>query len=473
MLDLPDFSQARVLVAGDLMLDRYWYGATCRISPEAPVPVVRVEEEEHRPGGAANVAMNIAILGGRVCLLGLVGDDEQGRSLERLLEKTGVECCFERPVGHPTITKLRVVSRQQQLLRLDFENGFPEQAGRHLTELYRRHLEEVEVVVLSDYAKGTLQDTRGLVRLGREAGKTVLVDPKQSDFSAYHGASLITPNLAELETVVGECRTEAVLVERGMALIAAHQLGALLITRGEKGMTLLRPNEEPRHMPTHAREVYDVTGAGDTVISALAIGLAAGLPLPTATQLANHAAGVVVGKLGTAAVTLDELDLAIHGQQVTHRGLVTEEELLTLRQTAQLRGETLVFTNGCFDILHAGHVAYLEEASRLGDRLVVAVNTDQTVRELKGPDRPVNRLERRMAVLAALACVDWVVPFSEPTPERLICALRPDLLVKGGDNDPERIPGAACVRRTGGQVRVLSYLDHCSTTGIIRSIRTP
>jgi len=471
MIDLPDFSRARVLVAGDVMLDRYWYGATGRISPEAPVPVVRVEEEEHRPGGAANVAVNVAALGGRASVLGLVGDDEQGRSLEQLLQRAGVNCRFAKTADAPTITKLRVLSRHQQLIRLDFESGFPQQAGEGLLESYRRSLDDVDVVVLSDYAKGTLHDIPELVRLAREAGKRVLVDPKQTDFSAYRGADLVTPNLAELEAVVGRCDSEEQLVERGSRLLEQHGLGALLVTRGEKGMTLLGAGEAPRHMPTHAREVYDVTGAGDTVISALAASLGAGLPLPSATQVANHAAGVVVGKLGTAAVSVDELQAALYEHQVTHRGVVNEDELMRLRLAARARGESLVFTNGCFDILHAGHVAYLEQASRLGDRLVVAVNVDETVRQLKGADRPVNTLERRMAVLAALACVDWVVPFSEETPERLICRLQPELLVKGGDNDPDQIPGARCVRESGGQVLVMSYVDSCSTTGIIKEIR--
>jgi D-beta-D-heptose 7-phosphate kinase/D-beta-D-heptose 1-phosphate adenosyltransferase len=473
MIDLPDFSLARVLVAGDVMLDRYWHGDTGRISPEAPVPVVRVDAEELRPGGAANVAVNIANLGGKVCVLGLVGDDEQGRSLGRLLQGVGVECCFERHPGYPTITKLRVVSRQQQLIRLDFENGFPEMAGQGLLEAFRQRLETVAVVVLSDYAKGTLHDIRGFVQAGRQAGKTVLVDPKQEDFSAYRGASVVTPNQAELEAVVGRCPDESTLVQKGTRLIDEHDLGAMLVTRGERGMTLLQRGEEPRHMPTHAREVYDVTGAGDTVISVLAAGLAAGLSLPTATQVANHAAGVVVGKLGTATVSVEELQAALQEHQVTRRGVVSEEELVALRHAARARGEAVVFTNGCFDILHAGHVTYLEQASRLGERLVVAVNVDETVRRLKGEDRPVNGLAQRMAVLAALACVDWVVPFQEETPERLICRLQPDFLVKGGDNDPDRIPGGGCVRASGGQVRVMGYVNSCSTTAIIRSIRDP
>ena len=288
-------------------------------------------------------------------------------------------------------------------------------------------------MVLSDYAKGTLTDLPDLIQRIRAAGKPVLVDPKQRDFTQYRGASLMTPNLAELEAMVGPCPDQADLEQRGMGLIQALELGALLVTRGEKGMSLLRPGRPPIHMPTRAQEVYDVTGAGDTVIAVLAASLAAGLSLPDATRLANHAAGLVVGKLGTATVSVPELEAAVHEHRMARRGLVSEDELMVLRQGARARGETLVFTNGCFDILHAGHVAYLEEASRLGNRLVVAVNVDETVRRLKGPGRPVNSLERRMAVLAALACVDWVVPFAEETPERLICRLRPDLLVRGGD----------------------------------------
>ena len=427
MIDLPDFSLTRVLVAGDVMLDRYWHGATARISPEAPVPVVRVEDEEHRPGGAANVARNIAALGGQACIVGLVGNDEPGGALAKLLKTTGVDCCFETTPSAPTITKLRIVSRQQQLIRLDFENAFPGEAEAGLLRRLGEQLADVDLVVLSDYAKGTLGNPQAWIQAARAAGKAVLVDPKRADIAAYRGADLLTPNMAEMEAVVGPCPDEATLVEKGMALLERHDFGALLVTRGEKGMTLLQQGEPPRHLPTHAREVFDVTGAGDTVISVLAAALAAGLPLYSATQLANHAAGVVVGKLGTASVSVDELQAALHEHQVTHRGVVGDTELMSLRQAARARGESVVMTNGCFDILHAGHVGYLEEASRLGDRLIVAVNVDETVRALKGADRPVNTLERRMAVLAALACVDWVVAFAEETPEQLICRLQPDL----------------------------------------------
>ncbi|EGW53174.1 bifunctional D-glycero-beta-D-manno-heptose-7-phosphate kinase/D-glycero-beta-D-manno-heptose 1-phosphate adenylyltransferase HldE [Candidatus Endoriftia persephone] len=470
-IEIPSFEQARILVVGDVMLDRYWHGEAVRISPEAPVPVVRVGEEEQRPGGAGNVALNVAALGSNAMLAGIIGDDEPGRMLGDILDAAGVDCRFEYLDGLPTITKLRVVSRHQQLIRLDFEDDFPAAGSELLLEACRAVIEEVDLLLLSDYAKGTLQDIQGLIELARQHGKPVLVDPKQQDFSLYRGATLLTPNLAEFESVVGPCRDQEELVSKGQALIRQHDLQALLITRGEQGMSLLQRDLEPRHMPTHAREVFDVTGAGDTVISVLAAGLGAGLSLELATHISNVAAGVVVGKLGTASVTVDELKAAMLEHQATHRGVVNEDGLLRLIGLARIQGESIVVTNGCFDILHPGHVTYLEEASRLGDRLVVAVNVDETVRQLKGENRPVNGLEHRMHVLAALACVDWVVPFSEETPERLICRLKPDFLVKGGDNDPDKIPGAACTREAGGEVRVLSYVEGVSTTRIVESIR--
>lgn len=469
-VDLPDFCSVRLLVVGDVMLDRYWHGGADRISPEAPVPVVRVHEEEVRAGGAGNVALNLATLGAHAVLYGLTGDDEAARALGEHLQERRVECRFEQHAGCPTITKLRVIGRHQQLIRLDFEEalcGF----RRVLPEGFDGALAAADLLILSDYGKGTLTEVQAFIAAARKAGKRVLVDPKGRDFRRYYGTTLITPNLAEFEAVTGPCTDDAQLVERGHALMEECALEGLLITRGEKGMTLFERGREVRHLAAHAREVFDVTGAGDTVISVLAAGLAAGMPLEAATHLANVAAGVVVAKLGTATASIDEIRHALSEEEVVHRGEVSEDDLMVAASSARGRGETVVFTNGCFDILHAGHVTYLEQASRLGDRLVVAVNVDQTVRDLKGPDRPVNDLARRMTVLAALECVDWVVPFSEPTPERLICRLKPDFLVKGGDNDPDAIPGGDCVRDNGGEVRVMSYVDSCSTTGLIADIR--
>jgi len=470
-IEIPDFSRARVLVVGDIMLDRYWVGATARISPEAPVPVVRVEDEFHRPGGAGNVALNVSALGAYGRVVSIVGEDEPARLLKAILGEHGVASSLITVPGLPTITKLRVVSRHQQLLRLDFEDTRAPLPADRLLDAVRAGMDDAGVVVLSDYAKGALRESEKMIELVRARGKAVLVDPKGGSFDRYRGATLLTPNLAELEAVVGECRDESEIAGRAQELVRDLGLDAILVTRGEHGMTLVPRDRQAWHLPTHAREVYDVTGAGDTVIGVLAAGMAAGMPLETAVRLANVAAGIVVGKLGTATVSSDELRHALHELPAERHGVVEEEDLAGMLVAARARGERIVLTNGCFDILHAGHVHYLEQASRLGDRLVVAVNTDDSVRRLKGPDRPVNPVESRMAVLAALGCVDWVVPFTEQTPERLICRLQPDVLVKGGDNDPEKIPGGRCVRSYGGEVRVLGFLEGCSTTRLIKSIR--
>lgn len=468
---IPNCESARVLVVGDVMLDRYWHGSTSRISPEAPVPVVRVEEAEERPGGAGNVALNIAALGARVSLLAVTGADEAARTLAGVLGSAGVRCLFQELPGVVTTTKLRVLSRHQQLIRLDFEGGLPGFQADSLLSPFGEVLQETEVVVLSDYGKGTLGAVQDLIQAARTARVPVLVDPKSRDFSVYRGATAVTPNFAEFEAVVGHCRSEEEMVTKGAALMTQHDLGALLITRGEQGMTLLRRDAPVLHLPAKAREVYDVTGAGDTVISALASALAAGEDLVQATAFANLAAGIVVGKLGTATVSIPEIRRALHQEGVVERGVLSEAQLLAAVEQARGRGERIVMTNGCFDILHAGHVAYLEEARRLGNRLIVAVNDDDSVRRLKGASRPINSLDHRMAVLAALQCVDWVVPFGEDTPERLICRVQPDCLAKGGDYRPEQVAGHDCVTAKGGKVVILDYREGHSTSNIIEQCR--
>ncbi|WP_031434865.1 bifunctional D-glycero-beta-D-manno-heptose-7-phosphate kinase/D-glycero-beta-D-manno-heptose 1-phosphate adenylyltransferase HldE [Methylomarinum vadi] len=471
-MQLPNYSTARVLVVGDLMLDRYWHGATSRISPEAPVPVVHVNQDEQRPGGAGNVALNIAALGAKVSLMGFAGADEAAQSLQQILKQAGVLCLFEQVADYPTITKLRVMSRHQQLIRLDFEDGFHRVDSDRLLHQCHAELTMAQVVVLSDYGKGTLNKVEQFIKLARMMKKLVLIDPKGSDFSIYRDATLITPNLSEFEAVVGRCDDEAQLVERGMNLLAELNLEGLLITRGEQGMTLLQREQEPLHLPTHAREVFDVTGAGDTVISVLAASLAAKQSLPDATMLANIGAGIVVGKMGTATVNTEELQYALQGQRAHHRGVVSVAELQEAMQEAHDEGEKIVLTNGCFDILHPGHVRYLQQARALGDRLVVLVNSDDSVRRLKGPERPVNKLEQRMEMLAALECVDWVVSFDSDTPKELIDQLLPDILVKGGDySDITQIAGHESVLANGGEVKILSFIEGHSTTSIIKTIR--
>jgi D-beta-D-heptose 7-phosphate kinase/D-beta-D-heptose 1-phosphate adenosyltransferase len=469
-LTVPDFSKLRLLVAGDAMLDEYWFGDTARISPEAPVPVVRAGSAEQRPGGAANVAVNIAALGAQSVLAAVVGQDERGERLARALERRGVRCELVRSPTLPTIHKLRVLARSQQLLRIDAEQSL-ESCAAELGVLFRRLLTQADAVILSDYAKGTLGRVAELIEAARAASLPVLIDPKGSDFKRYRGAYALTPNRSEFEAVIGRCADEAELLRKGEALRAELDLTLLLVTRGEQGMTLFEEGAEPLTLPTQAREVFDVTGAGDTVIALLGAGLAAGLAAADAARLANLGAGIVVGKIGAATASRSELLRALHAQGAGGRGLVDTAELLAAVAEAKARGERVVFTNGCFDILHAGHVAYLEEAKACGDRLVVAVNDDESVRRLKGDGRPVNTLADRMAVLAGLASVDWVVPFSDDTPAELIARVLPDVLVKGGDYRVEEIAGGDTVLRNGGEVRVLGFKPGRSTSALIEALR--
>ena len=467
---IPQFDGVRVLVAGDVMLDRYWFGATGRISPEAPVPVVHVRDSEERPGGAGNVAVNLASLGAHCTVLGITGDDPIADQLAESMQAHGVRCRFTRLKNTKTITKLRVLSRHQQLIRLDFEESFGHFDNAPLLPDFKAELANTDVVILSDYGKGSLTAVQELIAAARAANKPVMVDPKGRDFTRYKNATCITPNLSEFEAVVGECADEAEIVRKGEALRNELGLQSLLITRSEQGMTLLEAGRPPLHLPTLALEVSDVTGAGDTVIALFAAGVGAKLSLGESAALANLGAGLVVAKLGAASVTSAELRLAAHSRSGS--GVMNEAAILDAVAHARSQGERIIMTNGVFDILHAGHVAYLNEARKLGNRLIVAVNDDASVKRLKGAQRPVNTLADRMTVLAALSSVDWVVPFSEDTPERLICKVLPDVLVKGGDYKPQDVAGYDCVTRNGGEVRILQFVDGVSTTATIEKIRS-
>jgi D-beta-D-heptose 7-phosphate kinase / D-beta-D-heptose 1-phosphate adenosyltransferase len=470
-LQIPNFHAAHVLVVGDLMLDRYWFGHASRISQEAPVPVVEVDGLEERPGGAANVALNVAALGASCTLIGAVGDDDAGRALEAKLSAAGVHCDFLRLRDWPTIVKLRLISQQQQLLRMDFERPMPVECSDELLRLVDSHLDQATVVVLEDYDKGMLSAPEDLVRLARRRGRTVVVDPKLKPFARYAGANLVKPNLLEFRHAAGVWQDYAEFVSRAAALADRHDIDALVITRGSEGMTLVHRDGRHHHVPARHVDVFDETGAGDTVAATLAASMAAGCELEVCTALANVAASIVVSRLGTVAVTEPELQRALLPAQHGDRGLLTPAELENAVQAARARGERIVFTNGCFDILHAGHVAYLEEARQLGDRLIVAVNDDASVTRLKGHGRPVNALVRRMKVLTGLAAVDWVVAFSEDTPERLLAALQPDVLVKGGDYAVEQVVGADIVRGYGGEVSVLGMVEDCSTTALVERLQ--
>lgn len=477
MTKLPKFSDAKVLVIGDVMLDRFWHGAATRISPEAPVPVVKVAGVDDRPGGAGNVAINLAALGVETTLSGLVGDDEHAKQLRSAVEAKGVRWSV-MPCPADTIVKLRVLSRNQQLIRMDFEAPLNDYADESFLQYASNLIAEHDVVLLSDYAKGTLTNIEALISACRVLKTPVLVDPKGADFSRYAGATLITPNLSEFEAVVGAChQDDTVISARALDLCEQHGFEAVLVTRSERGMTLQSKEGEPLHLPALAREVFDVTGAGDTVISAMAAGLASQDSLENSTRLANVAAGLVVGKVGTATVTREELQGALlqsegDVQDLPAFGVVTEQEAVAAVARLKAEGQRVVMTNGCFDLLHPGHVTYLSQAAALADVLIVAVNEDASVTRLKGSDRPINGIDSRMSVLAGLRSVSYVVPFSEDTPARLIEAISPDVLVKGGDYAINEIAGHEHVLESGGEVIILEFVEGFSTTATIKRIST-
>lgn len=471
------FARCRVLVIGDVMIDRYLIGDVERISPEAPVPVLRQARESMRPGGAANVAMNLAGLGVHATLCGFVGDDADGRALRTLVSEAGVDPGVLLPCSRPTITKTRVVSRTQQLLRVDVESREAAGAEEHaaLQQRALAVLEHADAVVLSDYAKGSLSEPlcRAVIAAGRAKGIPVLVDPKVRDLSRYAGATTICPNLQELSTATGVPAHDVDgLLAAAHALLAQLQLDFLTVTMSERGIRVLRNGGEELYSPAKAREVFDVSGAGDTVIATLAASLAAGLEIGTAIELANRAAGIVVGKLGTVPVHAAEIvSLLTRSASVTSSEKVLDRERMLARVGDwRAAGETIVFTNGCFDLLHVGHITLLEDCLKFGSKLVVGMNTDASVRRLKGPTRPIVGEAERAKVMAALAAVDLVTLFDEPTPMELIEAMRPAVVVKGGDYTVETVVGHELVASYGGRVEIVPTVEGFSTTNIVRKL---
>lgn len=468
-----NFKAARVLVLGDVMLDSYYVGSTQRISPEAPVPVVNIHSIEKRPGGAANVALNIAALGGDVRLISVTGSDENSADLESGLHVAGVTTDFLKLDHFQTIVKQRILSQNQQLLRLDFERPLQLSSQEPILQKFQHHLDWANMVVLSDYAKGVLRpDVALFIDAARAKNIPVLVDPKCHDLSFYRGATLLTPNFKEFQAAVGDVLNESDLIEKGQQCLLDGDFSAILVTRGAEGMTLLEKDCPEYYLPARGREVFDVTGAGDTVIATIAVALAVNYSLTTAVEFGNAAAGIVIGKVGTATLSAQELQQAIHGDSDHHSGVVDEETLMIRLQEARARGKKIVFTNGCFDVLHAMHVEYLTLARQQGDCLIVAVNDDASITRLKGPGRPVNKAEHRMAVLAGLQAVDWVIPMNDDTPNRLLEALRPDVLAKGGDYRLEGVVGADIVTAYGGKVVVLGGVaDGVKSTAIIERLK--
>ncbi|TLM66178.1 MAG: bifunctional D-glycero-beta-D-manno-heptose-7-phosphate kinase/D-glycero-beta-D-manno-heptose 1-phosphate adenylyltransferase HldE [Deltaproteobacteria bacterium] len=474
---LGSLDRIEVLVVGDLMLDEYLWGRTERISPEAPVQVVDVVREELRLGGAGNVINNLVALGARVRVASVLGDDDDGRLLRRLLAERGVDCSgIILAPGRTTSRKTRVLASSQQIVRIDRETRaaiLPEQE-RELAAFLAGAAATCRVILVSDYLKGVLPESLlgELIAHGRRRNIPVVIDPKGNDYRKYRGATVLTPNRKEAQAASGvPIVDEASLRQAGQTLCRDLDLESLVLTRSEEGMSLFYRDGRELHLPTQAREVFDVSGAGDTVLALIGLGLAAGLPLADAAQLSNVAAGVVVGKVGTSTVAADEILDAIGRQHRDPDGKLHERlTLARLLDARRAQGKTIVFTNGCFDLLHVGHVKYLQAARKLGDLLVLGLNSDASIRRLKGEKRPLIGEDERAHILAALDCIDFVVIFDEDTPLELIGTLRPDILVKGADYTPEGVVGKDLVESWGGRVELIDFVDGKSTTNIIDKI---
>jgi len=478
---IDKLASPKVAVVGDLILDHYVFGNVSRISPEAPIPVLHVQREEDRLGGAANVAANILSMGGRAALVGVIADDEPGGRFRKLCKLTpGLALNAVNSKQRPTVLKTRMVSQNQQMLRVDRESA--SQLGQDELESVMRRagdaLKGVGAVVLSDYAKGVItpESARTIIKAARAAKVPVIVDPKGRDYSRYKGATAITPNRAEAEAATGvDCSTLEGVQHAGRKLATELGLDAAVITLSAQGVAVVPRKGEMAHFPAQARSVYDVTGAGDTFIAAFAMAVATGADFNTSARLANYAGGLKVGRFGAVAITREELRRSVIS---AHEGYDHAGKVLDVAQLADAlvahrkRGERIVFTNGCFDLLHQGHVTYLNFCRGQGDIVVIGLNSDTSVRRLKGPTRPLNDGEARARVLAALADVHYVTVFEEDTPESLIRTVAPDVLVKGEDWSGKTVAGAKFVESRGGKVVFAPFVQGKSTTSLIEKAKS-
>jgi len=476
--DLQRLSAGSVLCIGDVMMDRFVYGGVERISPEAPIPVFLVSREKHMLGGAGNVVANIRALGGTAVLLAVVGDDINGREVKAQLEAQGIGAALEIAADRFTTVKSRFVSGGQQMLRVDREKTQPISAEveDRILQSAEKAMQTIGAVILSDYGKGMLTDRviEGVIRTAQRLGKPVIVDPKGRDFTRYRGATVVTPNRKELETATGmTAGSDDEVRAAAMKLILDCGISTVMATRSQDGMSVISADAEPLHIPAQVREVFDVSGAGDTVVATFALALAAGVRLENAAQLANVAAGIVVGKTGTATARPDEMMQVLEDSASVARQIKPAGKCVSIAAAGEqaerwrVRGAKVGFTNGCFDLLHPGHLTTLQQAKAACDYLVVAINSDASVKRLKGPTRPVQDQNARAAILSALACVDLVVIFEEDTPIEALKAIRPDVLVKGGQYKLEEVVGYDLIASWGGKVVRADMADGFSTTNTI------
>jgi D-beta-D-heptose 7-phosphate kinase/D-beta-D-heptose 1-phosphate adenosyltransferase len=466
------FASSRVLVIGDVALDCYVYGDVIRISPEAPVPVLRIHSTRDAPGCAANVAANVAALGAQATLIGLTGTDAAAAQLAATMHGISQALTIADP-NRPTTIKTRYIASGQQIVRADQETTQPPGSATEdrILEMFTAALEANDVVAISDYNKGMLTDRilRSIIDAARAAGKPVIVDPKRLTFASYRGATIVKPNRSELVAATGlPCQTDDEARIAAQAAIDATS-AMILLTRSEQGMSLFQPGAAPVHCRTEARDVFDVSGAGDTVAAVMAVALAAGIDPLEAMRLSNAAAGLVVGKRGTATVTAAELSEALaKSQRGFESRVISRDAAIRQRDAWRRQGLSCGFTNGCFDLIHPGHISLLKRAKASCDRLIVALNSDNSVRRLKGPSRPLQDQNARAYVMAHIEQVDGVILFDEDTPLELINALKPDVLIKGADYREDQVVGADLVKSWGGRVVLANLLPEQSTTKLAR-----
>lgn len=464
--------QPKILVIGDLMVDHYVWGKCDRISPEAPVQVVNIKNESNRLGGACNVAANLSCLGAKVSICGVIGDDDMGKWLISKLDRLCIDVGFVVPIKkRPTTQKSRILVANQQVLRVDREdnNHIDDELKNEILSMLSYKMNTFDAIILSDYAKGVLRDdlTKEIINLARSENKFILVDPKGSDYTKYKNATLLTPNKTEaMQATQIQIKDDESLKEAMLKIKKMCNLEICLVTLSEDGIAILDSKKKLIKSPTISQEVYDVTGAGDTVIAALAFGLSSGLDIFKATTFANAAAAVVVGKVGSATATLSEIISFLHNGAYANSKILQHAELETLLPS--LREHKIIFTNGCFDILHRGHIEYLQKAKELGDILIIGLNSDSSVKKLKGESRPINSQDDRAAILSALECVDYIVIFDEETPRDLVRLITPDVLVKGSDYQGKAIAGSEFAK----EVKLVDFIEGKSSTKIIEKIRS-
>lgn len=461
------FTGPSILVIGDIMLDEYIYTEHSKVSPEAPVIATRVSRREYRAGGSANVALNISKLGIKCEVLATIGDDDAGKNLERIFKENNVKKNLIKRKKYITTLKTRVWSQNHQLIRIDEENYQPLLFNDGLENKITKASKNKKVIIISDYGKGTAFESKKIIASLNKNNKFVIVDPKRSDFSNYFGASLITPNEKEFEEALGTIKSEEDIINKALMAIKKYKLGAILLTRSEKGMIYISSNEVYKNH-TKAKEVYDVTGAGDTVVASIAAAINSGYNIKDAIEIGNIAAGIVISKIGTSSISSIELNRAFSNKHT--KKIFSIEDLIEIKKNLNKGNQKLVMTNGCFDILHAGHVSYLSKARESGDFLVIALNSDKSVKRLKGKNRPINNLKNRISVLSSLKFVDGIVVFDQDTPIELYKKITPDILCKGADYSIKNIIGADIVKKKGGSVLRINYVDGLSTSNILRGL---